>query len=131
MTVTRTEAIACIDKGILKAKTLDVQISLAVVDAFGQLVQLDRMDGASLMSPDVAEAKAVTAVNFKEPTSQVADIDPTVLGSLKEIAHFDVVALAGGVPIVRNGELVGAIGVSGASPDQDEAVADHAVSPQG
>ena len=129
MTITRAEAIACIDKGLRRAKQLDVLVSLAVVDAFGQLVQLDRMDGAALLSPDVAEAKAVTTAHFKSPTRQVADIDPKVLGSLKEIAHFNVAALAGGVPIVRNGEFVGAIGVSGATGDQDEEVADHAVAP--
>src|SRR5207237_688982 len=69
--MTLDEALACNDRGIAKAKELGIQVSLVVVDELGQLVQLDRMDGAALMSPDIAEAKAVTALNFKRPTSEI------------------------------------------------------------
>jgi len=120
------EAIACVDRGIARAESLGLKLSFAVVDEFGQLVQMDRMDGASLMGPDIAEAKALTALNFKRPTSEVAKIDKEVLRALSEAVHFKVVPVAGGVPILQDGTLAGAIGVSGASSQQDDEIARHA-----
>jgi uncharacterized protein GlcG (DUF336 family) len=122
--MTLEEARGSADKAIAKAREMGVQISLAVVDEFGQLVQMDRMDGASLMSPDIAEAKAVTALNFRRATSLVAQqINPDILRSLQASVHFNILAAAGGVPIYRDGELAGAIGVSGATGEQDEEAA--------
>lgn len=124
MPMTLAEARGYADKAIAKAREMGVQISLAVVDEFGQLVQMDRMDGASLMSPDIAEAKAVTALNFRRPTSLVAQqVNPDILRSIQASVHFNILAAAGGVPIYRNGDLAGAIGVSGATGEQDEEVA--------
>ena len=124
MPMTLAEARSYADKAIAKAREMGVQISLAVVDEFGQLVQMDRMDGASLMSPDIAEAKAVTALNFRRPTSLVAQqVNPDILRSIQASVHFNILAAAGGVPIYRNGDLAGAIGISGATGEQDEEVA--------
>ena len=124
MPMTLEEARSYADKAIAKAREMGVQISLVVVDEFGQLVQMDRMDGASLMSPDIAEAKAVTALNFRRATSLVAQqINSDVLRSLQASVHFNILAAAGGVPIHKDGELAGAIGVSGATGEQDEEVA--------
>ena len=122
--MTLAEARSYADKGIAKAREMGVNISLAVIDEFGQVVQMDRMDGASLMSPDIAEAKAVTALNFRRATSLVAQqINPDILRSLQASVHFNILAAAGGVPIYRDGELAGAIGVSGATGEQDEEAA--------
>ncbi len=74
MSLTLAEALAHADRGIAKALEMEVKVALVVVDAFGQIVQLDRMDGASLMAPDIAEAKAVTAVNFKRPTGALSQM---------------------------------------------------------
>jgi uncharacterized protein GlcG (DUF336 family) len=126
MSLPLSQALAYADAGIAKAKEMGIKISIAVIDEFGQLVQLDRMDGASLMSPDIAEAKAVTALNFKRPTSQVAQLERSVLQSLGEAVNFNIIALPGGVPIFDGDELRGAIGVSGATGQQDEEVATHA-----
>ena len=124
MPMTLAEARGHADKAIAKAREMGVQISLAVVDEFGQLVQMDRMDGASLMSPDIAEAKAVTALNFRRPTSAVAQqVNPDILRSIQASVHFNILAAAGGVPIYRDSDLAGAIGVSGATGEQDEEVA--------
>jgi uncharacterized protein GlcG (DUF336 family) len=125
--MTLDEAISCNDRGIAKAKEMGLKMSFAVVDEFGQLVQLDRMDGASLMSPDIAEAKAVTALNFKRPTSEVAKLEPATLESIRSVVHFKVFALAGGLPIFAGQDLKGAIGVSGGTAQQDEEVARHAI----
>ena len=125
--MTLQEAIGFVDRGIARAQALGLKLSFVVVDEFGQLVQLDRMDGASLMSPDVAEAKALTALNFRRPTSEVAQMDRQTIETLAKVVHFQIVPLAGGVPIFDGGELKGAIGVSGASAAQDEQVANHAL----
>ncbi len=129
MSISLSEALRYVDRGIEKAKALDVKVSLAVVDAFGQLVQLDRMDGAALMTPDIAEAKAVTAANFKRPTGALAQLPEATRQTIASIVAFKLVPLAGGVPIFEDGELKGAIGVSGATAEQDEEVARHAISP--
>lgn len=126
--MTLKQAIAYVDRGIAKASELDLRLSFVVIDEFGQLVQLDRMDGAPLMSPDIAEAKAVTALNFRRPTSEVANMDPHELKAMEQVVHFRIVALPGGLPIFSSGELRGAIGVSGATPVQEEQVARHAIS---
>jgi len=123
------EAIACVDRGIAKAQSMGLKLSFAVIDEFGQLVQMDRMDGASLMGPDIAEAKALTALNFRRPTSEVAKVDREVLKALAKAVHFPVVPVAGGVPIFEGDELKGAIGVSGAASQQDEEIARHAAGP--
>ena len=82
------EAIACVDRGIAKAQSMGLKLSFAVIDEFGQLVQMDRMDGASLMGPDIAEAKALTALNFRRPTSEVAKVDREVLEALAKAVHY-------------------------------------------
>ncbi len=125
--ITLDEALACNDLGMEKARELGVQVSLVIVDEFGQLVQLDRMDGAGLMTPDIAEAKAVTALNFRRPTSQVSKLAVEALKTIAEVVHFKVVALSGGVPIYDGTDLKGAIGVAGASAQQDEEIANHAI----
>jgi uncharacterized protein GlcG (DUF336 family) len=125
--MTLQQALRYADRAIARASELGLAISLVVVDEFGQLVQLDRMDGASLMSPDVAEAKALTALNFRAPTSQVAKMGERELEALQEVVHFRIVPLPGGVPIFQGGELQGAIGVSGTAAPHDEEIARHAV----
>ena len=127
--MTLQQALRYADRAIARASELGMAISLVVVDEFGQLVQLDRMDGASLMSPDVAEAKALTALNFKASTSEVAKIGERQLEALQQVVHFRIVPLPGGVPIFQGSELKGAIGVSGAAAPQDEEIARHAVAP--
>ena len=125
--MTLQEAIAYVDRGIAKANELGLKLSFVVVDEFGQLVQLDRMDGAALLSPDIAEAKALTALNFKLPTSQVAKMERDALKAMEQVVHFRILPLPGGVPIFSGSELKGAIGVSGAAPRQEEEVANHAI----
>jgi uncharacterized protein GlcG (DUF336 family) len=125
--MTLDEALSYNDRGIAKAQELGLQVALVVVDEFGQLVQLDRMDGAALMSPDIAEAKAVTALNFKLPTSQVSRLDHETLREIRELVHFKLVTASGGVPIFDGASLKGAIGVSGAEPALEEQIAKYAI----
>ena len=121
------DAIACVDRGIAQAEKMGLKLSFAVIDEFGQLVQMDRMDGASLMGPDIAEAKALTALNFKRATSEVAKVDKDILKAIGDTVHFKLMAVPGGMPIFEGDQLKGAIGVSGATSAQDEEIARHAV----
>jgi uncharacterized protein GlcG (DUF336 family) len=126
MLLTLADARRYADAAIQAASAQHVRVAVAVVDELGQLLQLDRMDGASLMGPDVAFAKAVTALNFQQPTSSVAALasrNADLVRSLQQATRYPIVAVAGGVLIARDGNVVGAVGVSGATAEQDEGLA--------
>lgn len=127
MSFTLAEALALADRAIEKAEELKVAVSVAVVDEFGQLVQLDRMDGAALMSPDLAEAKAVTALNFKRSTSELAKLDGNARSAIESVVSFKPIPLPGGLPIFSGPQLRGAIGISGDDTIQDETIARFAI----
>jgi uncharacterized protein GlcG (DUF336 family) len=95
---------------------------IVVVDEGGNLVFLERMDGAQLGSLEVALGKAKTALKFKRPTKSFQD---RVNGGGNDavLSIPGVIAIDGGLPLVANGVIVGAIGVSGMKPEQDAVVA--------
>lgn len=96
-------------------------VSISVVDAFGELVAFARLDGAPLGSVDVSRNKARTAARFRRPTKS---FDSTLTAGRYAILGIDgVTPVEGGVPIVINGEYVGAVGVSGVTSAQDAQVA--------
>jgi len=100
-------------------------VCIVVVDPGGQAVLAARMDGAPRLSADIAADKAYTVTAFSgRPTDQwwpgLKD-RPEILGGLSKMPRFSI--LGGGLPLRVGGELVGAVGVSGASSEQDVAVA--------
>ena len=95
------------------------KLSIAVVDAHGELLAFHRMDGASLPSIDIAQAKARTSARGRQPSKAYAD--RIANGNLATLA-LDYMPLQGAVPIIVDGVLVGAIGASGAQSPQDEQV---------
>ena len=96
-------------------------VSIAVVDPAGELVAFLRMDGAPFSSVDVSRAKAHTAARFRRPTRA---LDSTLTaGRLAILGLPGATPVEGGVPIVINGEVVGAVGVSGVTSAQDAQVA--------
>ena len=95
---------------------------IAVVDDGGYLLVLERLDDTQVASVDVGIAKARTAAIFRRP-SKVFE-DQVKNGRVSALALPGAVALQGGVPIIVDGKVVGAIGVSGGSGDQDHAVAE-------
>ena len=121
------EALEIADRAIARAEEMKIAISVAVLDEFGQLVQLDRMDGAALMSADLAEAKAATALNFRQPTSALSAMPAQSLKTISDSVFFKVLAIPGGVPIVADGQIKGAVGISGDDTERDEMLARHAV----
>ena len=96
--------------------------AIAVVDDGGNLIALERLDGTFAAGPNISIGKARTAALFKKPTKVFEDIIAKDRTSM--VALQDFTPLQGGVPIMLGGEIVGAIGVSGAaSAQQDEEVA--------
>jgi glc operon protein GlcG len=96
------------------------RVVIAVVDPWGRLLQLRRTENTQAASDRVAIDKARTAAIFVRPSR---DIEAQVSGGrLGALALHGAVALTGGIPLVADGEVVGAIGTSGETPDQDEAI---------
>ncbi|MDQ3843452.1 MAG: heme-binding protein [Bacteroidota bacterium] len=95
--------------------------SIAIVDAGGNLVYLERIDGTFAASAEVAIKKANTAALFKAPSSK---LENSINGGRQALITVGHTFLQGGIPIVHLGEVIGAIGVSGAtSAQQDEEIA--------
>ncbi|MGH6862157.1 MAG: GlcG/HbpS family heme-binding protein [Phyllobacterium sp.] len=112
---------AAVNKAIDKAHLLGVAVSIAVLDAGGHLLRLVRMDGIHAGTVEISQAKARCAVMFKRPTKAFAQ--SYAAGTTSLIALPGVVPFEGGVPIMMEGCLLGAIGCSGASPEQDGEIA--------
>jgi glc operon protein GlcG len=98
-------------------------VIIAVVDSAAQLVLLERLDHAQLGSVAVAISKAETAVRFKRPTKAFEDALSKGELNLRLLTLPGITAVDGGIPLLRDGKIVGAIGVSGMLPQQDAQVA--------
>ena len=126
--ITLEEARQVIRAGQQKATEIGVAMNIAVVDAGANLVAFERQEGAWIGSIDIAINKAFTSRAF--------DIETKALGENSQSGdqffgihvsnHGRVMVFAGGVPLKRGGEVVGAVGVSGGMGKQDQAVAEAA-----
>jgi glc operon protein GlcG len=96
-------------------------VAIAIVDAGGHLLSFSRLPGTQIASIDVAIQKAVTSVYYKRPTKAFQDGIAGGNMALLSLPNFS--AFEGGVPIVVDGEVIGAIGVSGVTPAQDGIIA--------
>jgi glc operon protein GlcG len=104
-----------------EAKKRGATVVIAVVDDGGYLLVLERLDDTQVASVDVGIAKARTAAIFRRP-SKVFE-DQVKSGRIAALALPGAVALQGGVPIIVDAKVIGAIGVSGNSPQEDEDIA--------
>ncbi len=118
-------ALRLIDAAMEKARSLKVPVYVAVVDQGGHLVAQQRMDGAILLSETLSRDKAYTAATTSMSTDRLGQLAQPGQPFYGLQAHQGgrVVLLGGGYPLQRNGQVVGAIGVSGGSADEDMAVA--------
>ena len=127
--LTMDRAQQAIEAAIDKAKTIGQPMNIAVVDAGANLVAFMRMDGAWLGSIDIAINKAFTAKAFDISTLELGrNSQPgNQFFGIHVSNHGRVMIFAGGLPIKMNGQIAGAVGVSGGSGEQDQAVAEAAV----
>ncbi len=98
-------------------------VVIAVIDSGGHVVMLHRLDNVQLSSIDISQGKAKTALMFKRPTKVLDDAISSGGTGLRFLALKDIVPLEGGVPIVLDGKIIGAIGVSGVLSAQDAQIA--------
>jgi len=118
---TLEEARIILDAAEQRAKQDGWTVAIAIVDSGGHLLSFSRLPGTQLASIDVAIQKAVTSVYFKRPTKAFQDGIADGNMALLSLPHFS--AFEGGVPVVVDGEVIGAIGVSGVTPVQDGIIA--------
>ncbi len=130
MALSLTQARECIERGFAKAQALGFKVAIAVVDDAGHLVACDRMDGALWVTPEIARAKANAAAAFQASTLDLEERftkRSLFAAGVNGLGDYQFVFGRGGVPIVADGRVVGAAGVSGAVPaDNDHAIADAA-----
>jgi glc operon protein GlcG len=117
------QAQAVIQAAVAEARKRNWKMNVAVTDSGGSLVAFQRMDGAMLASIQIAEHKARAAVTFRRPTKVFED--GVQLMHLNYLLAFDgIIASRGGIPLIDQGAIIGAIGSSGGADSQDEVVSE-------
>ena len=112
---------AVVGAAVAEAKKRNWKMNVAVSDSGGNLIAFQRMDGAMLASIQIAEHKARAAATFRRPTKVFED--GVQLMHLNYLLAFDgIIASRGGIPLIDQGVIIGAIGCSGGTDSQDEVV---------
>jgi len=130
MTLTLSDALTLTNHVIGYAAQRQWRVSVAVVDAQGRVISVQRTDSAMWFTPEIAVAKARTCVACGGPSEKFADMrvnKPEVWALFSQQLPFTPTTLRGGVLIEVDGVIAGAIGVSGATSDEDVEAADHAI----
>ena len=128
MSLTLDDAKRMLQAGEAAAASIGIAYNIAIVDAGGSLVAFARQDGALIGSIDLAVGKAVTARIFDKPTSLLAELAQpgAPLFGIQETNSGRVVIFGGGIPVMLDGAIVGAVGASAGTVEQDIAVAEAA-----
>jgi uncharacterized protein GlcG (DUF336 family) len=128
-TITLADAKRMLSAAEAKATSLGIAYNIAIVDAGAHLVAFVRQDGALIGSIDLAIDKAVTARFFDKTTSELATLAQSgrPLFGIQESNAGKVVIFGGGVPILSEGNIVGAVGTSAGTVEQDIEVAEAAI----
>ncbi|MEU7254654.1 heme-binding protein [Streptomyces rimosus] len=131
--LTTRDADALIDAARRAADDLGVRGSVTVLDAGGHLLGFRRDDTAVLISGETSTRKAYTALQLDAPTADLVDaVRPDGLfHTLPTALDRPLLFIAGGVPLHRDGRLIGAIGVGGGAPEQDDRIARTAIEAAG
>jgi glc operon protein GlcG len=119
-----SEAKKIVDAIVAKAQSMQKAVVIAVADPHGDLLAFARMDGVGLPSLQIAMNKAWTAARNRKPTKDIGD---RLQKEGFDIAYYGdprVVGWGGGIPVWKDGELVGSIGVSGLSSEEDVVLAE-------
>ena len=104
---------------VAEARKNNWTMAIAVVDTAGNLVYFEKMDGTQTGSVNVAIEKARSAVLFKRPTKSFQDTVAQGGAGLRMLGLPGAVPVEGGIPLMENGKIIGAIGASGGTSDQD------------
>jgi len=113
-----------------KAREFGINVTTAVVDSAGFVVLMRRMDGTRPLTTHIAHAKAYTGAIMKRPARDLlhwAESEPVYFGQVARMGHQPIVATQGGMPVRPGSEIVGGIGVSGGTPEQDQACCEAAL----
>ncbi|MBT2413477.1 heme-binding protein [Streptomyces sp. ISL-12] len=127
--LTTQDAEALVTVAYRAAEDAGVRVSVTVLDAGGHLIAFRRDDRAVLISGETSTRKAYTALQLDSPTADLVEaVQPGgVFHTLPTALDRPLLFIAGGVPVHRDGRLIGAIGVGGGAPEQDHAFASTAV----
>lgn len=118
---TMAEALKALETARAAAAKIAVNLSCAVVDSRGDLIALTRMDGARFYTTDIARGKAQVSAMFGQPSGNLAQFGASpFFVNLNTAAQGRLYPVQGAVPISRAKQVIGAIGCSGASSQQDE-----------
>jgi glc operon protein GlcG len=123
-------ALEIVDRARREAERMGVSMSFAVVDTGGHVVAAARMDGAPFLTMEIAAGKAFTAAAFGAPSADLAkrfEGRGQFTASIGVMTHGRFILGMGGLPIVVDGDVVGAIGASGGTGEQDVAAAEAAL----
>ena len=130
MNISLDAAKAIIAAAQQNARALDKPITVVVVDSGGFVVASERMDGARPLTPSIALAKAYTAAIMQRPSNMLktwCKTQPEFFAQVSRMGHQPIVATDGGVTIKKNGELLGGIGVSGGTGEEDQQICEAAL----
>jgi uncharacterized protein GlcG (DUF336 family) len=128
--ITLAEARVLIEGAIAYARDIKLSMAVAVADAAGNIVSADRMDGAALQNIRFAEGKAFAAALYRQSTEELADLHKTRPDRYFGIVNMypgKIYLVGGGLPLVVDGRLVGAIGIAGLPEGVDEKSAHAAI----
>lgn len=123
--LTLDDAKLIIQRGEEKAASISVPMVISIVDEGGNLIAMHRMDDALLASIAISRQKAYTALSLKTATSDIARsvLPGQPLYGLENTHPGDFCLFGGGIPVIRHGRCIGAVGVSGGTVEQDTLVA--------
>lgn len=129
--VNHDQARRAIAGAVAEARRVGVPMAIAVVDTAGHLVAFEKMDNTQTASINVAQDKAVSAATYRRPTKAFQDGLAAGGAGLRILTLRGATAVEGGIPLTEGGRIVGAIGVSGGSSEQDGVVAAGGVAAMG
>ena len=127
MSLTTADAQKILQAAQAKASEIGAKVSISIVDARGDLVAMLRLDGAKWHTPVMAQSKAAASSYFGMTSKEIGEKIPKLaayaLESFMMNESGNIAPVQGAVPITRNGEVIGGVGASGASAQEDEDVA--------
>ena len=128
MEIQYAKAQSLVEAAMKLATERQVNVSVAVVDSHGDLVAYGRMDLATVQSGVLAQAKAYTAARERIPSSELGQWAQKTGKDMGYWVDPQITGMAGGVPIVVNNQVIGAMGASGLSEEEDEQLVQAAIS---